>query len=105
MTFKPTVASFLKEEFRVVMSHYPMLTWNHKPHGAVMLHGHSHGKLDEYNDQSMDLRFDVGIDGALADLHFLTMEDIYNAATKKITQYKCNSFAEYAKNNYRIETR
>lgn len=89
MTFKPTVASFLKEEFRVVMCHYPMLTWNHKPHGAVMLHGHSHGKLDEYNDQSMDLRFDVGIDGALADLHFLKLEDIYNAAKKKITQYKC----------------
>lgn len=45
--------------------------------------------VDKYNDQSMDLRFDVGIDGALADLHFLKLEDIYNAATKKITQYKC----------------
>lgn len=27
------------------------------------------------------------------------------AATEKITQYKCNSFAEYAKNNYRTEVR
>lgn len=25
-----------------------------------MLHGHSHGKLDDYNAPSMDLRFDVG---------------------------------------------
>ena len=25
-----------------------------------MLHGHYHGKQDEYNAQSMDLRFDVG---------------------------------------------
>ena len=31
-----------------------------KPRGSVMLHGHSHGKQDEYNAQSMDLRFDVG---------------------------------------------
>ena len=53
----------------------------------------------------MDLRFDVGIDGALANLRFLTLEDVYNAATEKITQYKCNSFAEYAKNNYRGEVR
>ena len=33
-----------------------------------------------------DLRFDVGIDGTLANLHFLTLEDIYHAAFEKITQ-------------------
>ena len=103
--FRPTVAPFLKEDFNVVMCHYPLLTWNHKPNGAVMLHGHSHGKLDEYNAQSMDLRFDVGLDGSLANMRFLTLEDIYNAATEKITQYKCNSFAEYARNNYKGEVR
>ena len=65
-----------------------------------MLHGHSHGKLDDYNALSMDLRFDVGIDGSLANLRFLTLEDIYNAATEKIKQYDCNTFAEYAQNNY-----
>ena len=64
-----------------------------------------HGKLDDYNAQSMDLRFDVGIDGNWAGLRFLTLEDIYNAATEKITQYKCNSFEEYAKNNYKVEVR
>ena len=37
---------------------------------------------------------DVGIDGKLARLQFLTLEEIYNAATEKITQYKCNSFEE-----------
>ena len=105
MRFKPTVAPYLKEDYSVVMCHYPMVTWNQKPRGSVMLHGHSHGKLDEYNAQSMDLRFDVGIDGELANLRFLTLEDIYNASTEKITQYKCNSFAEYAKNNYRSEVK
>ena len=76
-----------------------------KPRGSVMLHGHSHGKLDDYNAQSMDLRFDVGIDWALANLRFLTLEDVYNDTTEKITQYKCDRFEEYARNNYRGEVR
>jgi hypothetical protein len=82
---KLSVAPFLKEDLGVVMCHYPMVTWNQKPRGSIMLHGHSHGKLDDYNALSMDLRFDVGIDGSLANLHFLTLEDIYNAATEKST--------------------
>ena len=105
MRFKTTIAPFLKEDFKVVMCHYPMVTWNQKPRGSVMLHGHSHGKLDDYNAQSMDLRFDIGIDGKLARLQFLTLEEIHNAATEKITQYKCNSFEDYAKNNYKVEVR
>ena len=70
-----------------------------------MLHGHCHGKLDEYNEQSMDLRFDVGIDSSMANLCFLTLEDIYNAASGKIMQYNCNTFLEYAQHNYRNEVR
>ena len=70
-----------------------------------MLHGHCHGKLDEYNAQSTDLRFDVGLDGSLANLHFLTLEDIYNAATEKIKLSNCNTFEEYAQNNYKVEVR
>ena len=105
MRFKPTAAPFLKEDFKVVMCHYPMVTWHQKPQGSVMLHGHSHGKLDEYNAQSMDLRFDVGIDGSLAGLKLLSLEDIYNAANEKITSVNCNSFAEYAKSNYKAEER
>ena len=105
MRFKPTVAPFLKEDFNVVMCHYPMVTWNHKPRGSVMLHGHCHGKLDELNGQSADLRFDVGIDSKLAGLHFVTLEDIYNAAMEKIQRNGCTSFVEYAEKCYSIEVR
>lgn len=100
MRFKPTVAPFLKEDFNVVMCHYPMVTWNNKPKGTVMLHGHCHGKLDVYNGQSADLRFDVGLDSKLANLHILTLEDVYNAAVDKIRLAGCESFAEYAQKNY-----
>ena len=95
--FKPCDYPFLKEDFWVVMCHYPMLSWNKKQQGAIMLHGHCHGTLDKYNLLSKDLRFDVGIDGTLANLRFLTLEDIYHAAMQKIKRNKCNTFAEYSK--------
>ena len=52
-----------------------------------------------------DLHFDVGIDGSLANLRFLTLEDIYNAATEKIAMNNCNTFEEYAQTNYKVEVR
>lgn len=105
ITFKPSVAPFLKENFVVAMCHYPMVTWNQKPKGAIMLHGHCHGNLDEYNNQSTDLRFDVGFDGSLANMHFLTLENIYNAAMEKISKVGCKTFAEYASKHYKPEVR
>ena len=94
--------TFLKsEEARHLLEKLPgqkfLVEGNHD--GSVMLHGHCHGKLDEYNALSTDLRFDVGIDGKLAGLRFLTLEDVYNATVEKVTSSNCNSFEEYAKNN------
>lgn len=43
---------------RVVMCHYPLLTWNLAHYGAWMLHGHSHGLLAP----STTTRLDVGVD-------------------------------------------
>ena len=42
----------------LVLDHYPMARWNRFYHGAVQLHGHVHGGLD--NDGIR--RFDVGVD-------------------------------------------
>lgn len=33
----------------VVLSHFPILSWNHMGHGSWMLHGHCHGKLHDIN--------------------------------------------------------
>lgn len=49
------------------LDHYPKVSWNNKPRGSLMLHGHTHGNIDEYNEKSTDLRVDVGFDGKLAD--------------------------------------
>jgi calcineurin-like phosphoesterase family protein len=101
--FTPSEAPFLKRSIRLVMCHYPMLTWNHKQSGALMLHGHSHGRLDKNNALSVDLRFDVGLDSKLADHRLLSLEDIYVAATKKILRRGCRSIKEYAKKYYLMD--
>ena len=52
---------------RLVMSHYPMLSWNGKARGAIMLHGHIHSRGDRANARNRDrerpiFRYDVGLD-------------------------------------------
>lgn len=53
-------------EYMCTLSHYPLVSWNHKPYGSFNLHGHCHGNIDGYNENSADLRVDVGLDGKLA---------------------------------------
>lgn len=79
----------------------------HFGHTNILKHSPNRPYSDtvDINTQSPDLRFDVGIDGTLANLHFLTLEDIYNAALEKITLAGCTTFAEYAQNNYKSEVR
>ena len=104
LTVKPTACPFLPENLQLTLCHYPMVTWNHKPHGSIVLHGHCHGKLDEHNRLSSDFRFDVGIDGELAKRAggFIPLELIYEAAMEKTGGVP---FHQYAKQNYRSEVR
>lgn len=45
----------------IIMSHYPMLTWDGSGHGSWMLHGHCHGNLNE-SILPPAKRLDVGVD-------------------------------------------
>ena len=49
---------------RMVLSHYPMLSWNGKRRGSIQLHGHIHADraYNERNRQRGVLRYDVGVD-------------------------------------------
>jgi len=42
---------------RVVLCHYPMISWEASYHGSYHLHGHTHGHLD-----NTQYRYDVGVD-------------------------------------------
>lgn len=46
------------DERKLVLSHYPMMTWNKSHYGSWMLHGHCHGSLKA----PPTTRLDVGVD-------------------------------------------
>ncbi len=43
---------------RIVMSHYPLRSWNQMHRGAWMLHGHCHGNIEDIGGKTID----VGVD-------------------------------------------
>lgn len=52
--------------YGLTLCHYPLVSWNGKPRGTWMIHGHTHGNIDSFNSASPDLRVDIGVDGPLA---------------------------------------
>ena len=70
-------------EYEFNFCHYPLLTWNRKHFGSMMIHGHCHGNLDEYNESVPDLRVDVGWDSKLANNHFVEIREILEYFKKK----------------------
>lgn len=77
-TFKPKNFPYLKENFRIFMCHYPMLTWDSKMHGVVCCVGHVHGFLDDYFKETKNLTIDVGYDSKLLSYHgFISLEQLY----------------------------
>ena len=45
---------------KIVLCHYPLLTWNKAHRGSLMLHGHCHNNVNYLND--LTTRLDVGTD-------------------------------------------
>lgn len=63
---------------RIVLCHYPLLTWDRAHYGSFMIHGHCHGTL---KDDPQSRRLDVG-----ADVHNFTpvsMEQINKIMSTK----------------------
>ena len=84
------------ETFCTELCHYPMLAWNRRTHGTAMVHGHTHGSTDPLNNDSLELRVDVGLDGALADYGFVPLEKLYRHFYDIVNSAGCCDFQEYA---------
>lgn len=83
------------ETFCVEMCHYPLLTWNRRPHGTVHVHGHCHGSIDYVNTSMNELRVDVGLDGTLSNYCFVDLETLYNHFVKIRNNAGISKFADY----------
>ena len=90
------------ETFCVEMCHFPMLTWNRRPHGTCMVHGHSHGNANNVNELTGELRVDVGLDNQYWDYNFVELEQLYNYFRNIIKSHGFNTFQDYV--NYLMET-
>lgn len=74
--FKSTNYSFLKNDFNVVMCHYPMKTWQNKCRGAMQLYGHVHSN-SPWIDEEDDLCLNVGLDNPICDYKLISLESVY----------------------------
>lgn len=86
-----------KNLYQLALSHYPLLEWNGQYRGAFMIHGHTHGHMDELNNNSIHLRVDVGFSSTLAKklgTFIISFDDILNYFTEKT---KGTSFVEWSK--------
>ena len=73
-----------------------------KPEGAVLLHGHSHGNLDEFNRNSLELKTDIGVEGELFQSikRIPTLQDVYEFFMAKAEAFGVPTLALYARYRY-----
>lgn len=84
------------ETFCAELCHYPMVAWNRRTHGTCNIHGHLHGSGDKLNEDSLELRIDVGLDGKFANYEFVSLEKVYEHFKNMIEKQGCNTFQDYA---------
>lgn len=68
-----------KDRKKLVMCHYPMVTFNQSHRGAIMIHGHEHGRI-----HAPGKVIDVGLDGSIERLgehRYWTEDDIIQYAS------------------------
>lgn len=88
VTFKKTMFDFLDENMHCVLCHFPLVAWNRRMHGSCMIHGHTHGSIDDMNRLSEELRVDIGFDSRLADSGFVELEQLYRYFKDEVTKGK-----------------
>ena len=80
--FKKSIIPELSDNLEVIMCHFPLHRWEHCEKGSIMLHGHSHGKVDidnnKLNIESNLIRIDVGLDGHLANYKLISIIELNN---------------------------
>jgi calcineurin-like phosphoesterase family protein len=89
---------FLEENIYLVLCHFPMVAWNRRLHGAIHLHGHTHGSIDLINKESGELRVDIGLDSEIANYGLVSLESIYNFMKDKIKEKEFTNFEKYIEN-------
>lgn len=86
---------FLEENIYLVLCHFPMVAWNRRLHGAFQVHGHTHNSLKDINNESGELRVDIGLDAEIANYGLVSLEKIYKFMKDKLVEGEFKTFEEY----------
>ena len=85
--FKKSSIPELSDNMEMIMCHFAMYRWEHCNKGSIMLHGHCHGGIDQYNTELLKtgvLRLDVGIDSSFANYDFVSIDKLASKISKDI---------------------
>ena len=58
----PELTSITYEKKKFILCHYPLDQWEDMDRGAIHLHGHCHGKINDCETNQKYKRMDIGID-------------------------------------------
>lgn len=73
---------FQDRKYKIVVTHYPFLTWNRAHHGAIALSGHTHSTPEDRYPQGPNVRqMDCGMDGN--DMMPHDMDDICSEMSRR----------------------
>lgn len=100
---KKHLYDFLDENIYLVLCHFPMAAWNRRLHGAIHLHGHTHGVFDKINKNSGELRLEIGLDGELANFGLVSLESVYKFMKEKLVEGGFKTFEEYIEHKSLID--
>jgi len=68
---------------KIILCHYPMLTWNASGRGSIMLHGHAHGKTN-YGHIKNGKILDVGVD--VHNYFPISFDDVMKIMEKRVSE-------------------
>lgn len=77
VTFKKNTFTFLDEDFKVCLCHYPMLSWPDKCRGAALVYGHVHSSYPFIDEETDDLMVNAGFDAPLANHKLISIEELW----------------------------
>ena len=60
MGFYDILSLMIGEEYKITLSHYPILDFPYMYHGGLALFGHTHGHLDKFISSIPNLMLDIG---------------------------------------------
>jgi calcineurin-like phosphoesterase family protein len=81
----------------IILNHYPLLTWNKKHRGSIMLHGHCHYNLAATRKESKEIGkiLDIGVDGN--DFKPYSFEDVMEIMKNKPNDFSNPLFKDHHK--------